>query len=63
MHLAKRTLGTARPHPALRCVCGRRLTEHDLDLKEIRVRLICSRCHRQLFEFVVSIVDNDGERW
>lgn len=63
MYLAERTLRTARIHRALRCVCGRVLTAHDLDLEEKQVRLICGRCHAQLIEITVSVIDDEGEVW
>jgi hypothetical protein len=61
--LAQRTLASTRIHPALRCVCGRVLTVHELDLDENHIRLSCARCHTRLIEIPVFVIDGQGERW
>jgi dCTP deaminase len=62
MRLAQRTLRTARLHPVLHCVCGHVLNGHDLDLDKNQIRLICPRCHQQLLEITVAVIDDQGER-
>ena len=63
MHLAERTIRTARRHPALRCDCGHVARGYDLDLDGMYLRLVCSGCHQTLFEFKVSVIDDRGARW
>jgi hypothetical protein len=63
MRLAESTLTSARVHPALRCVCGRVVTGHDLDLDGQCIRLVCTRCHQSLFELQVSVIDDIDEHW
>jgi hypothetical protein len=62
MRLADATLTTARLHPALRCVCGHALNGDDFDVAEAHIRLVCGRCHQELIEIVVSIIDDQGGR-
>jgi len=62
MRLSERTLRTARLHPALRCVCGRMMRGHDLDIRGNGLRLICAHCGRALIEIPVCVIDDAGER-
>ena len=61
MRLGKRTLTSAQINPALRCICGKALTGHDLDLDENHVRLICNRCHRELIAVTAYVINDSGE--
>ena len=59
MKLAERTWMAV--HPAVRCICSRTLSGSDFEMTRNRIRLLCSRCHRELVIITIRVITENGE--